>query len=82
MQYYHKKIVIQTKQVQFSALIERFIRFGHDWFERFLPIFNVEVIVVNSESLSLQKELVQDIVSILYVFGFRIYGLRKCKEKS
>ncbi len=46
---------------------DRFIRFGYDWFERFLGKFNVKIIVVNNELLSPQEELVQDIISILHV---------------
>lgn len=60
---------------------DRFIRFGYDWFESFLAKFNVEIIVVNNESLSPQEELVQDIISILHIFSYRIYGLRKYKKK-
>ena len=60
---------------------DRFIRFGYDWFERFLGKFNVNIIVVNNELLSPQEELVQDIISILHVFSCRIYGLRKYKKK-
>jgi len=60
---------------------DRFIRFGYDWFERFLVKFNVKIIVVNNESLSPQEELVQDIISILHIFSCRIYGLRKYKKK-
>ena len=60
---------------------DRFIRFGYDWFERFLGKFNVKIIVVNNELLSPQEELVQDIISILHVFSCRIYGLRKYKNK-
>ena len=60
---------------------DRFIRFGYDWFERFLAKFNVKIIVVNNESLSPQEELVQDIISILHIFSCRIYGLRKYKKK-
>ena len=60
---------------------DRFVRFGYEWFERFLAKFNVKIIVVNNESLSPQEELVQDIISILHVFSCRIYGLRKYKKK-
>lgn len=60
---------------------DRFIRFGYDWFERFLGKFDTKIIVVNNESLSPQEELVQDIISILHVFSCRIYGLRKYKKK-
>ena len=60
---------------------DRFIRFGYDWFERFLAKLNVNIIVVNNESLSPQEEFVQDIISILHIFSCRIYGLRKYKKK-
>ena len=60
---------------------DRFIRFGYEWFERFLGKFNVNIMVVNNGSLSPQEELVQDIISILHVFSCRIYGLRKYKKK-
>ena len=60
---------------------DRFIRFGYDWFERFLSKYNVKIIVVNNELLSPQEELVQDIISILHVFSCRIYGLIKYKKK-
>lgn len=60
---------------------DRFIRFGYDWFERFLTKFGVKIIVVNNESLSPQEEVVQDIISILHVFSCKIYGLRKYKKQ-
>lgn len=60
---------------------DRFIRFGYDWFERFLSKYNVKIIVVNNELLSPKEELAQDIISILHVFSCRIYGLRKYKKK-
>lgn len=60
---------------------DRFIRFGYDWFERFLSKFEVSFIIVNNKSLSPQEELVQDIISILHIFSCRIYGLRKYKNK-
>ena len=60
---------------------DRFIRFGCDWFEKFCAKFNTNIIVVNNEELSQQEELVQDIVSILDVFSYRLYGLRKYKKQ-
>lgn len=60
---------------------DRLIPFGYDWFERLLHSFNVNIIVVNNESLSPQEELVQDMISILHIFSCRIYGLRKYKKK-
>ena len=60
---------------------DRFVRFGFDWFERFCNKFNVEIVVVKNDKLSPHEELVQDILSILHVFSFRLYGLRKYKKQ-
>ena len=60
---------------------DRFIRFGYEWFERFLGKYDVKIIVVNNETLSPNEELVQDIISILHVFSCKIYGMRKYKKK-
>ena len=60
---------------------DRFIRFGYEWFEKFLLKFDTKILVVNNELLYPQEELVQDIISILHVFSCRIYGLRKYKKK-
>ena len=60
---------------------DRFIRFGYDWFEKFLAKNGVQIIVVNNEKLSPQEELIQDLISIIHVFSCRIYGLRKYKSK-
>lgn len=68
-----KTIVISNK--------DRFIRFGYDWIEKFCLKFNKEIIVANNEDLSVNEELVQDIVSILHVFSCHLYGLRKYKNK-
>lgn len=60
---------------------DRFIRFGFDWFERFIKSNGVELIVVNNENLSPQEEMIQDLISIIHIFSCRIYGLRKYKKK-
>lgn len=79
------KLIEECMENKIDSIIvthkDRFIRFGYEWFERFLAKFNVKIIVVNNELLSPQEELVQDIISILHVFSCRIYGLRKYKKK-
>ena len=60
---------------------DRFIRFGYDWFERFLKSNGVEIIVVNNEKASPEQELVNDLISIIRVFSCRIYGLKKYKKQ-
>ena len=60
---------------------DRFVRFGYDWFFNYLKYKGVNIIVVNNISTSLEKELVDDLISIITVFSSRIYGLRKYKSK-
>lgn len=59
---------------------DRFIRFGFDWFERLCNKFGAQIIVLNNEKTSPEKELVDDLISIIHVFSCRIYGLRKYKK--
>lgn len=79
------KLLDEVMQNKIDSIIithkDRFIRFGFDWFERFLGKFDTKIIVVNNELLSPQEEMVQDIISILHVFSCRIYGLRKYKKR-
>ena len=60
---------------------DRFIRFGFDWFKEFARKHGAEIIVVNNEDLSPEKELIQDLIAIIHVFSCRIYGLRKYKRQ-
>lgn len=60
---------------------DRFIRFGFEWFEKFIKSNGVELIVVNNEELSPQEEMIQDLISIIHVFSCRIYRLIKYKKK-
>lgn len=48
---------------------DRFIRFGYEWFEKFLKKNACEVIVVNNETMSPQEEMIQDLISIIHVFS-------------
>lgn len=60
---------------------DRFIRFGYDWFERFIIKFGVILIVVKNEKFSPHEEMIQDLISIIHVFSCRIYGRRKYKKR-
>ena len=60
---------------------DRFIRFSFEWLEHFLKSNDAEIIIVNNEKMSPEQELVNDLISIIYVFSCRIYGLRKYKNK-
>ena len=59
---------------------DRFIRFGFDWFNRLCKAHGTEIVVLNKPDTSPNKELVDDLVSIIHVFSCRLYGLRKYKR--
>ena len=72
-----KDCINQKVQTIIISNKDRFIRFGYDWFERFLLNYGVNIIIVNNDKLSPNEELVQDLISIIHVFSCKIYGLRK-----
>lgn len=65
----------------FITYKDRFVRFGFDWFNRFCNEHNTKIIVLNNPDTSPDKELVDDVISIIHVFSCRLYGLRKYKNK-
>lgn len=70
----------QVKQV-YVTYQDRFIRFGFDFFKQFCEWHQCEIIVLNNKDTSPDKELVNDLVSIIHVFSCRLYGLRRYKNK-
>lgn len=60
---------------------DRFIRFGFEWFKRFCENNGTKIIVLNNPKTSPNKELVEDLISIIHVFSCRLYGLRKYEKK-
>ena len=69
------------KQKILISYKDRFVRFGFDWFDNFLKSKGSEIEIVNNEDLSPQKEMVQDLISIIDIFSCHIYGLRKYKKQ-
>lgn len=60
---------------------DRFIRFGYEWFERLCNRHGTKIVVLNNPDTSPDKEMVEDLVRIIHVFSYRLYGLRKYKKK-
>ena len=56
---------------------DRFVRFGFGWYEELCNRYGAKVVVVNNPDTSPQRELVDDLISIIHVFSCRVYGLRK-----
>lgn len=54
------KLIEEVMENKIDTIIithkDRFIRFGYEWFEKFLLKFNTKILVVNNEFLSPQKE--------------------------
>jgi len=50
-------------------------RFGFDWFAHYAASNNCELLVLNQERLSLEQEMVQDLMTIVHCFSSRLDGL-------
>ena len=88
LKYNRKKwnqLLDQVMQDQISTIYitykDRFIRFGYEWFERLCNRHGTKIVVLNNPDTSPDKEMVEDLVSIIHVFSYRLYGLRKYKKK-
>ena len=79
------EILIRAQNKEISQILiahkDRFIRFGFEWYQQWLSQFGVEIVIVKNEELSPEKEMVEDLISVINVFSCRIYGLRKYKGK-
>ena len=79
------QLLDQVMQDQISTIYitykDRFIRFGYEWFERLCNRHGTKIVVLNSPDTSPDKEMVEDLVSIIHMFSCRLYGLRKYKKK-
>lgn len=70
----------QINQI-FITYQDRFIRFGFDWFDNLCKQHGTKIIVINNPHTSPDQELVSDLISIMHVFSYRLYGLRKYKNE-
>ena len=60
---------------------DRLMRFGFDLFEHLATERDCKITVVNQESLSPQREMVEDLMAIVHAFSRRLYGLRKYRKQ-
>ena len=62
---------------------DRLVRFGFELLEKICREKNVIIEIINqSETLTYEQELVNDILSIITVFSARLYGKRSHKNKK
>lgn len=59
---------------------DRLCRFGFEWFERLCQKNGCEMLILNTEKLSPEQEMVQDLMTIVHCFSSRLYGLRNYRK--
>ncbi|GHO79131.1 hypothetical protein KSD_69230 [Ktedonobacter sp. SOSP1-85] len=59
---------------------DRLARFGFDLLKHLCETHHTEVVVMNTETLSPEQEVVQDLMSIVHCFSSRLYGLRNYRK--
>lgn len=60
---------------------DRLTRFGFDMVDHIAERSGCRITVANTESLSPQEELVNDLLSIVHTFSCRLYGLRRYEKQ-
>jgi putative resolvase len=60
---------------------DRMCRFAFDFIQELAKSVGCKIIVANQESLSPQQELVEDLMSIIHCFSYRLYGLRNYSQE-
>jgi putative resolvase len=59
---------------------DRLVRFGYKLLAHLCQTHQTELVVMNTETLSPEQELVQDLMSIVHCFSSRLYGLRNYRK--
>ena len=59
---------------------DRLTRFGFDLVAHLAQVQGAEIVVLNTESLSPEQEMVQDLMTITHCFSARLYGLRNYRK--
>ena len=59
---------------------DRLARFGFDWFSHHCSQHDCELLVMNQETLSPDREMVEDLMAIVHCFSSRLYGLRNYRK--
>lgn len=55
---------------------DRLCRLGFEWFERHCAKHDCKLVILNTEKLSPEQEMVNDLMTIIHCFSSRLYGLR------
>ena len=73
---------IVTNQVALVVIAhkDRLMRFGFDLFAHLCRRHACELVVMNTETLSPEQEMVQDLMTIVHCFSSRLYGLHNYRK--
>jgi predicted site-specific integrase-resolvase len=78
------KLMDRVSEGEVSRLIiahkDRLARFGFEYFQHLCHVNGCQLEVINQETLSPEKEMVEDLMSIIHTFSCRLYGLRRYKK--
>jgi predicted site-specific integrase-resolvase len=81
-QFIHLFELVEQGRVKIIVIAhrDRLVRFGFEWFEAFCERHGTKIIIMNTETLSAEKEMVEDLLAIVTVFSARFHGLRSYKR--
>ncbi len=74
------RIVVGEVGTLVLAHKDRLARFGFDLMEHLCERAGCELVVMNTESLSPEREMVEDLMTIVHCFSSRLYGLRNYRK--
>jgi putative resolvase len=74
------RIISNQLAVLVIAHKDRLVRFGFDLLTHLCRTHDCELLVMNTETLSPEQEMVQDLMTITHCFSARLYGLRNYRK--
>lgn len=74
------RVIAGDIQTLIIAHKDRLARFGYGLIEHLCEVANCQLIVMNTETLSPEREMVEDLMTIVHCFSSRLYGLRNYRK--
>ena len=62
---------------------DRLTRFGFEYLEYFFNCYGVEIVILNQrEEVSVQQEMIDDLIALVTSFSGKMHGMRSWKNKK
>lgn len=61
---------------------DRLMRFGFGLFKNIADTYGCDIIITDTDKLSPESEMVEDLMSVIHTYSRRLYGLRRYKKPS